>query len=270
MGRFYTQDRFAEKYLDFSPYQYGANNPIRFIDVNGDSLWISYRGNEILYENGNLYNSNGTAYSGKGVSTDKNGNTKLKGFLKNTVNALGSISSTQTGSALLTDLQGSDNNFTIERGFSNTFVADNDAIASANIPELQVVTGNTLGSNGSGGTINFNPHSSSSGFNTAGNTSRPGYVGLAHELFHGQDANQGTLYYGSNYTNAVSGATYQTTYQGLKKAEWRAVYSENILRKQAGLPLRTHYGIQQTVGGSQPTGPRLLDSNNILLNYIVR
>ncbi len=27
LGRFHTQDRFAEKYFSMSPYQYGANNP---------------------------------------------------------------------------------------------------------------------------------------------------------------------------------------------------------------------------------------------------
>ena len=41
IGRFHTQDRFAEKYSNFSPYQYGANNPILFIDVNGDSLDVA-------------------------------------------------------------------------------------------------------------------------------------------------------------------------------------------------------------------------------------
>jgi hypothetical protein len=38
LGRFTTQDRFAEKYTSLSPYQYGANNPVRNIDVNGDSI----------------------------------------------------------------------------------------------------------------------------------------------------------------------------------------------------------------------------------------
>lgn len=38
IGRFTTQDAFAEKYLNFSPYQYAANNPLLFIDVNGDSI----------------------------------------------------------------------------------------------------------------------------------------------------------------------------------------------------------------------------------------
>jgi RHS repeat-associated protein len=40
LGRFFTQDRFAEKYRPISPYQYAANNPVRFIDVNGDSIDI--------------------------------------------------------------------------------------------------------------------------------------------------------------------------------------------------------------------------------------
>ncbi len=40
IGRFFTQDRFADKYLDFTPYQYGANNPILYIDVNGDSIQV--------------------------------------------------------------------------------------------------------------------------------------------------------------------------------------------------------------------------------------
>ena len=43
IGRFTTQDRFAEKYVSMTPYQYGANNPILMIDINGDSLWITHR-----------------------------------------------------------------------------------------------------------------------------------------------------------------------------------------------------------------------------------
>jgi RHS repeat-associated protein len=42
IGRFNTQDRFAEKYLDFTPYQYGANNPILYVDINGDSLYVDF------------------------------------------------------------------------------------------------------------------------------------------------------------------------------------------------------------------------------------
>ncbi|MGB8192128.1 MAG: DUF6443 domain-containing protein, partial [Chitinophagaceae bacterium] len=41
LGRFYVIDRFSEKYLNFSPYQYGANNPLRYVDKNGDSIIVS-------------------------------------------------------------------------------------------------------------------------------------------------------------------------------------------------------------------------------------
>ena len=41
VGRFFTQDRFTEKYLYLTPYQYGASNPILYVDVNGDSLDLS-------------------------------------------------------------------------------------------------------------------------------------------------------------------------------------------------------------------------------------
>jgi len=41
IGRFFTQDRYAEKYYSLNPYQYAANNPIFYIDNNGDSLVVN-------------------------------------------------------------------------------------------------------------------------------------------------------------------------------------------------------------------------------------
>ena len=46
LGRFHTQDRFAEKFNDVSPYQYALNNPIRYIDVNGDSSVVVISGTQ--------------------------------------------------------------------------------------------------------------------------------------------------------------------------------------------------------------------------------
>jgi len=40
LGRFHTQDAYAEKYYPLTPYQYGANNPINVIDINGDSTYL--------------------------------------------------------------------------------------------------------------------------------------------------------------------------------------------------------------------------------------
>ena len=44
LGRFMKTDRFSEKYVSLSPYQYGANNPVNNIDVNGDSIWYTRNG----------------------------------------------------------------------------------------------------------------------------------------------------------------------------------------------------------------------------------
>lgn len=57
-----------------SPYQYAANNPILYIDVNGDSLWVNYfdannqqqsvyHGHTKQHGYG-FYNKGGSLYSG--------------------------------------------------------------------------------------------------------------------------------------------------------------------------------------------------------------
>ena len=55
IGRFPVVDRFAEKYLTISPYQYGRNNPVKYIDINGDSTIVG------IYVNGGNNNQTATA-----------------------------------------------------------------------------------------------------------------------------------------------------------------------------------------------------------------
>ncbi len=263
VSRFISIDPLCEKYYSISPYVYCANNPINAVDFNGDSITIIHRtgflglgGKETLtYENGNLFNADGSAYTGK-----------VKGYLKSAVRALGSLSATAAGATLVSELQNSTNMFTIKSG-DNAFVANSPAKAGANLAEVQAVTGNTAGSSGSGGTIYWNANSTSGGLDLAGNTSRPAYIGLGHEMGHASDSNQGLLHFSTNYTNATTGATYFSSYRGLLKSEWRAVYRENLIRGQAGIPLRTHYGINMSTGVPVGIGPRLLSPLNRPLNY---
>jgi len=39
IGRFHTQDRYAEDFAEWSPYHYANNNPVLNIDINGDSTY---------------------------------------------------------------------------------------------------------------------------------------------------------------------------------------------------------------------------------------
>lgn len=56
LGRFITIDKFAQKYLDKSPYNYGANNPILYADKAGDSIIVSTM--ETLYDGVDGYKTN--------------------------------------------------------------------------------------------------------------------------------------------------------------------------------------------------------------------
>ena len=221
IGRFNVIDRYAEKYNSLNPYQYGANNPVLNIDINGDSLRISHKGQDYLYQSGKLY-QNGAEYTGK-----------VKGFLKETVNALGKINAGKEGSAMISELEGSTNNFTIVNG-SSQFNASNSSKAYANQLQTDPSQAGTLqaltaaGINlqgGSGGKISWDPSGSMLPTTNGGKTNST--TDLAHEMFHGLDANRGMLN--------------DRLQNGVKGSEWQAVYRENVLRGQIGQPLRTHY-----------------------------
>ena len=44
LSQFLSVDRYSENYPNFNPYSYVGNNPIKYIDVNGDSIVINNRG----------------------------------------------------------------------------------------------------------------------------------------------------------------------------------------------------------------------------------
>jgi len=51
------------------------------------------------------------------------------------------------------------------------------------------------------------------------------------------------------------------------KSEWRAVYRENLIRGQAGIPSRAHYGYDIKTGVPPTIGQRLLPPLNLPINY---
>ncbi|MGE0930850.1 RHS repeat-associated core domain-containing protein [Peijinzhouia sedimentorum] len=139
IGRFHTVDRFAEKYASLTPYHYAANNPIYYVDVNGESLWVTHKtgflglgGKQtLLYENGNLYNKDGSAYGGK-----------VTGYLGKVKGALDDINAVTSGQGLLRGLEDSDFNFTIQKG-SNRFKPTSVARAGLALqtPDMAAIAG---------------------------------------------------------------------------------------------------------------------------------
>ena len=264
LARWFNIDPQAEQYLSLTPYHYSANNPIYYTDKNGEELWITVptgflglgNGIRLRYDWGVLYNEDGSIYTGK-----------IKGFLKNTIDALGEIGSVIEGGTLVEELVNSDNIYTIKRNSKNSFTPDSKRLAGGAVDEILNVTGGTYNNSGSGGLIKWDPNSRSSGIDINGGTSRPSYIGLAHEMAHASDANQGMLYPTSDYTN-IANKTYSSTFFGVLKVEWRAVYQENTIRAKKQIPLRAFYGIDLSTGTIKPIGnTRLLDSNNKPINY---
>lgn len=123
LGRFFSQDRFAEKYFSLNPYHYTANNPINYLDENGDYITIDKKddnGNvmlSLLYEGGKAYF----------YSKDKDGNI-VKGdewdgkdnFISQSISDLYDISSTKQGNTVVSDLVGSKYGYNIS-GASSLF-----------------------------------------------------------------------------------------------------------------------------------------------------
>ena len=251
LARFHVPDRFAEKYYHLSPYSFAAGNAMKYIDVNGDSIWINYGNTDYLYENGSLYTKGGDGnlalYKGNNARLDKSGNVRgYKGLLGTTTNALKNL---QSGSVvadkIISTLQSSENSFTIKPsnttfsrvgvdiGDGRTGGLNNNAYAFQvfNTGELMVDYA-PFNQIGSGGVINWNIND--------------GKIGLGHELGHAYDANFGML---DSRSVMINGG-----YEEIR--EIRAVYYENKIRQDFGMRLRQNY-----------SGPRLLDSNKSPIYY---
>ena len=118
IGRFHLVDNYAEKYVSLTPYHYTANNPLNFIDYNGEYiLMYDKNGVAFWYENGKAYwvekDEDGNVVKGKEYEDVANNSA-----IQQTVNDLSKIEETGYGNRMVDDLVDSEVKTTIE--FNNS------------------------------------------------------------------------------------------------------------------------------------------------------
>ena len=168
LGRFTTNDRFAEKYYSMSPYQYGANNPVNNIDVNGDTIVVNPNPNGLI-DNVRIFFGFDTKYQ-KDVKADLQ-------QLKKDDKEIGEM---------IIELEKSKNVHSItrtKRGKSNSSGFDREK-AKKDIPQ--------------GSIINYDPDVKT---DINGNHRTP-RIGLSHELQQSSDVDKGIMSY-ENIGNGI-------------------------------------------------------------------
>ncbi|MBA9077105.1 DUF6443 domain-containing protein [Rufibacter quisquiliarum] len=155
IGRFHTQDRFAEKYMDNTPYHYTLNNPIKYIDVNGDSVVVN--GSEEFKKQYNLDRAN--------LAQTKEGAAMLQ-FLEKDCNCLVVVSEASSILGSLKELVGMDG-------------STDHVLASGTNQKI------------SGGIITLE-YSQINGADIGGVESKSHFT-LSHELRHAKDFADGTV-----------------------------------------------------------------------------
>src|SRR5690606_29100949 len=109
IARFNKIDRFAEKYEDLTPYHFTANNPLTYLEINGDSLDVA-NDRSSKRDIRNLVRGRNRRY----LSIDDNGNVSLDFSKLRKNETVASILAGDEGLSLVSDLVNSNKEFLYE------------------------------------------------------------------------------------------------------------------------------------------------------------
>ena len=170
LGRFFKIDRFAEKYFEMTPYQYAANNPMYYVDINGDSINVAPI---------QKYDQrNGTNYLDQ-ITNDLSEQTGLT----YSVNENGQLvyAANEGGDAIISLTIDSDGNI-VEQGSQEARDIMTDAISNTTTAYSRITSGRSSSVVG-GGLININPNQISGMMNGANNIN-PKTLGMGMTFMH--------------------------------------------------------------------------------------
>ena len=197
---FTSRDPMFEKYFWITPYGYCANNPVKYVDPDGEKIWIICEdGSEIEY-------TPGMQYEGKSV------------FQKQTIEALNyGYDNSPTAKKMISELCEPKFEYKIKGG-------DDSGYEPSDLTTVQKYGSDEKFYKKGGGTITWNTQGGNffeknpkSGLSVL--VRRP-TIGLLHELGHAWDHMAGLL--------AAEGMEFEN----LKVSEWTATRTENMIRKE--------------------------------------
>ena len=218
IGLWTQMDPLAEKYYNINPYVYCGGDPVNRIDIHGDSIYIENGKERILYYKG-------IEYYGKNQ------------YIQNAIKALNDIFN-NGGESVMTDLISCSHQIQIKYGENKFDAAVNSRACMKTQLSLinQPITTEIAKIAGCGGVIYWNPLNEIGGPNEKGSTSRPAYIGLAHELGHAYSAIMGNANYDYFDPNNIDSNLSRVTWD-----EYSAMLFENKVRKGGNIPIRTCY-----------------------------
>ena len=196
-------DPMSAKYPSLSPYVYCANNPVKLVDPNGEEIYVG----EYTYNNGQLYDKDGKRFTPISDS-----------FEEKALQSLNTLKGTKQGSELMAPFEGETGKDVIIKEASNNphtpgKVQVNDYVYSHD---------NVFKS----ATIYWDPE----GVQLFKTLEPNATTDLGHEFSHAYDMAKGVKYPTGNYDNCP-------------RNEWQAVYRENMIREELGVPYRRGYKV---------------------------
>ena len=212
-------DPMSDKYPSLSPYVYCSDNPVRLVDPDGEEIYV---GDNYYYQNGSLF-YNGTT----DVYIPEKGS-----FEEKALNSLNLLRSTNQGGELMSPLEGKTGKDVFIKEASNNpnnpgKVEVNDYVYSHDDVFKSA-------------TIYWDPE----GVQLFKTLEPNATTDLGHEFSHAYDMANDVKYPTDNYDNCP-------------RNEWQAVYRENMIREELGVPYRRGYKVLRYNAKDGTTTPYL-------------